>query len=223
MPRTRRLAPVDTALHIMCRGNNKQNIFNTECDKLRYYSLIRNLKEDNKIAIYHYCFMSNHLHLVVWLTAKSKLSKFMKQLNLSYFSYYKKRYDYTGHLWQGRFKSNIIDTDAYLLQCGKYIELNPVRKNIVSSPGEYRFSSYNHYAKGYPDSIITDSPVYIELSDSEVGRKKQYVEFVVDSSIINTEKIVKHPFIGSENFVKGLREYYGIKVGSLARGRPKKK
>ena len=207
----------------MCRGNNKQNIFNTDRDKLRYYFLIRELKEDNKITIYHYCFMSNHLHLVVWLTAKSKLSKFMKQLNLSYFSYYKKRNDYTGHLWQGRFKSNIIDTDAYLLQCGKYIELNPVRKGIVRLPEEYKFSSYNHYAKGDVDSIITDNPVFIGLSDYEAGRRRQYIEFVVDSSIINTDRLTKHPFIGNDNFVKGLQEYYGIKTGSLARGRPKKK
>jgi putative transposase len=207
----------------MCRGNNEQVIFNAERDKLHYYSLIQELKEDNKITIYHYCFMDNHLHLVVWLVAKSKLSKFMKQLNLRYFNYYKKMYGYSGHLWQGRFKSNIIDTNAYLLQCGKYIELNPVRAGIVNLPEEYRFSSYNYYAKGSLGSIITSSPVYIGLSNSEAERRKQYVEFVVDSSIINTERLVKHAFIGSEAFVKRWQEYYGINNKGLERGRPKKK
>lgn len=146
----------------------------------------------------------------------------MKQLNLCYFNYYKKKYDYSGHLWQGRFKSNIIETDSYLLQCGKYIELNPVRAGIVNLPEEYRFSSYNHYAKGIPDSVVTKNPVYIGLSESSEERRKQYIEFVVDNSIMDTKRLAKQLFIGSETFVKRLREYYGIRNERLKRGRPKK-
>jgi len=222
MPRIRRLIPIDAAVHIMCRGNNKQSVFNREKDKLYYYSLLCDLKESNKIEIFHYCLMNNHLHLIVWLNSHSKLSKFMKQVNLCYFNYYNKTCGYSGHLWQGRFKSNIIDTDTYLLQCGKYIELNPVRAGIVQLPEEYRFSSCRHYTKGISDPIVTNSPVYMGLSNQDEERRRQYIEFVVDSSIINTERLAKQQFIGSESFVNKLQDYYGMRNERLKRGRPKK-
>jgi putative transposase len=146
----------------------------------------------------------------------------MKQVNLSYFNYYRKTYGYSGHLWQGRFKSNLIDTDSYLLQCGKYIELNPVRAGIVNSPDQYRFSSYHYYAKGAFDKLITASPAYQGLSATAAERRQQYIEFVVDSSIINTERFMSQLFIGSEAFIKKFQEYYQIRNTSLKRGRPRK-
>ena len=221
MPRTGRIIPLEAAMHIICRGNNKQNIFNQEKDKLCYYSLLRDLKRDNKITIFHYCLMDNHLHLIVWLNWQSKISRFMKQVNLSYFNYYKKTYGYAGHLWQGRFRSNIIDTDVYLLQCGKYIELNPVRAGIVNLPEEYRFSSYNYYTKGVSDQIVTSSPAYLGLAYSEEERRKQYVDFVVDNSIINSGRLSRQLFIGSEGFIRKSCEYYHIRNENLKRGRPK--
>jgi len=142
----------------------------------------------------------------------------MKQLGLTYFNYYKKTYGYDGHLWQGRYKSNIIDTDSYLLQCGKYLELNPVRAGITALPQDYTFSSYRYYAEGIQDKIITYSPVYLELSDNEIIRRQRYIDFVVDEGIIKN----KSPFIGRDIFIRKLKEYYGIKHENLKRGRPKK-
>ncbi|MFH0738970.1 MAG: transposase [Candidatus Omnitrophota bacterium] len=191
MARIRRLIPPEAAMHIMCRGNNKQVIFNNDESKVRYYWFIRKFKKENNISIFHYCIMNNHLHLVVWLEAESRLSRFMKQLNLCYFNYFSKAYDYCGHLWQGRFKSNLIDTDSYLLQCGKYVELNPVRAGLVDFPEDYHFSSYNHYAKGVRDPIITDDPIYISLANTQDKRRQQYIEFVVDSSIIRKNSLKK--------------------------------
>lgn len=222
MPKIRRVIPIDAAMHLVNRGNNKQYIFDSDADKLRYYQLMLELKEENRITIFHYCLMDNHPHLIVWLKYESRLSKFMKQLSLSYYSYYKKAYGYSGHLWQGRFKSNIIDTDSYLLQCGKYIEINPVRAGMVNSPAEYIFSSYNFYAYGKPDSLLTPSPAYLALSDSPEMRRKYYIEFVVDNSIINMQRLNKQRFIGSEDFIKKSEFLYGIKNEQLSRGRPKK-
>lgn len=222
MPRIRRLIPIKAAMHVMCRGNNKQDIFNVDRDKSYYYSLLRELKKEDKITIFHYCLMNNHLHLVVWLEAESRLSRFMKQVNLTYFNYYNKKYGYSGHLWQDRFKSNIVDTDSYLLQCGKYIELNPVRAGLVGLPEEYRFSSYNHYTKGKYDVIITDSPVYLGLSDSTGARRKQYSEFVVNDELMNTKRLAKQAFIGSQAFIAKLEEYYGLRNQKFNIGRPRK-
>jgi len=146
----------------------------------------------------------------------------MKQVNLTYFHYYRKAYGYFGHFWQDRFNSNIIETDPYLLQCGKYIELNPVRAGIVSHPAQYPYSSYRFYAEGRPDSLITPSPAYLGLTDSAADRQKQYVDFVVDGNIINSEALKRRLYIGSESFVKELQDYYKIKNRREIRGRPPK-
>jgi len=222
MPRSRRFIPLDSALHIMCRGNNRQSIFNSDRDKLCYWRLVNELKDDNKISILHYCIMDNHVHLIIRVSYESRLPKFMKQLSLSYFNYYKRLYGYWGHIWQGRYKSNVIDTDSYLLHCGKYIELNPVRAGIVSRPEEYAFSSYRHYALGYSDTLVSDSPAFLGLDSDQAKRRKLYIAFVVDSSIINSDKLAKQDFIGSEGFVRRLRDYYGIKEQKSKGGRPRK-
>jgi len=223
MPRTRRLIPEDSAVHIMCRGNNKQNIFHNDSDKLYYWRVLMELKVENNVDIFHYCIMDNHVHLIVWLTRASNFPKFMKQLNLLYYNYYKRTYGYCGHVWQGRYKSNIIQNDAHLLQCGKYIELNPVRAGIVSLPEEYAFSSYRHYACGRPDAVVSDSPVYLDLADQPQARRERYIEFVVDSSIINSKRLASQAFIGSKEFVSRLNQYYGIKERISKGGRPPKK
>lgn len=222
MPRRKRFLPVDSAVHIMCRGNNKQNIFNNDSDKLYYWRLLKELKDENSVDIFHYCMMNNHVHLIVWISKESKVSKFMKQLSLTYFSYYKQRYGYWGHIWQGRYKSNVIETDPYLLQCGKYIELNPVCAGMVNLPEEYAFSSYRHYALGYPDAVITDSPTFIDLAEDLDKRRQLYIAFVVDNSIINSDNITSQAFIGSQDFIKKLRQYYGIKETNPKGGRPRK-
>lgn len=208
-------------MHIICRGDNKQNIFIENQDKQRYRCLLEELKEENKITLFHYCMMDNHVHLVTWLNEESRISRFMKQVNLSYFNFYRKKYGYTGHFWQDRFKSNIIENDTYLLQCGKYIELNPVRAKITNLPQEYHFSSYNYYAKGNYDKLVTASPAYTGLANSDEIRRKLYTEFVVDSSIMNKEIFLRQSFIGSEGFINKLQEYYNIRNMNKLRGRPR--
>lgn len=222
MPRSKRIIPCNAALHVICRGNNRQFVFHNDSDKLKYYTLLRELKEENRIDIFHYCLMDNHVHIILFLKPENTVSRFMKQVNLSYFHYYRKLYSYFGHFWQDRFKSNIIEIDSYLLQCGKYIELNPVKAGMVSDPGQYRFSSYSFYAKGKQDSLITPSPAYLALADSVQLRQKQYVDFVVDSDIINSQELARKLYIGSQNFISKLQEYSQIKNRREVRGRPPK-
>jgi putative transposase len=220
MPRTRRLIPTDLPMHIMSRSNNKQAIFNSDRDKSRYYTLLLDLKGENMVDILHYCIMSNHVHLLVMPSSETKLARFMKQVNLSYFNYFKMENDYCGHLWQGRFKSNIVNTDSYLLQCGKYIELNPVRAGITKSPQDYKFSSYNYYAAGTNDKLITANSSYLALSDSENRRKNKYIELPINKEEINTQRLIKQKFIGNKDFIQRLQETYNIKNIPRKRGRP---
>ncbi len=220
MPRSKRIIPCNAALHAICRGNNRQIVFHNDSDKLKYYTLLKELREENRVDIFHYCFMDNHIHLILFPKSENTLSRFMKQVNLSYFHYYRKRYGYFGHFWQDRFKSNIIEIDSYLLQCGKYIELNPVRAGMVSNPEQYRFSSYSFYAKSEPDSLISPSPAYLGLADSTLQRQKQYIDFVVNNDIINSSELSKKLYIGGQDFISKLQEYYRIKNKREVRGRP---
>ena len=104
----------------------------------------------------------------------------MKRVKLKYFYYYRKKYTYCGHLWQGRFKSKIIDNEDYFIQCGKYIELNPIRAGIVSLPEQYKFSSYHYYAFGKEDAIITQNPLYQALGIRQKQRQYAYRAIVAE-------------------------------------------
>jgi putative transposase len=131
----------------------------------------------------------------------------MKQVKLSYYHYFKKKNDYSGHLWQGRFKHSIIDTDRYLFQCGKYIELNPVRAGIVSHPEEYSYSSYGYYANGRQDTLLTENRLYATLGPNLEQRQEQYRDFVIDRDI--KKRLTNDRFIGTPEFVDKLETIWG--------------
>ena len=105
----------------------------------------------------------------------------MQAVSLSYSAYYRKRYKYAGYLWQGRFKSVHIDNDSYLLECARYIERNPLRtkRRMVEDLSEYRWSSYNFYANGQTDDIITVNPLYNGLGQTAQARRVKYKEYIL--------------------------------------------
>ncbi|MDD4909485.1 MAG: transposase [Candidatus Omnitrophica bacterium] len=195
MPRDRRHIPEAGFLHVISRGNNRRKIFRYERDLEAYYSILLQSKAEDRINISHYCLMSNHIHLILEVNEASNLSRFMKRVNLRYVYYYRRKYAYCGHLWQDRFKAKTIDNEEYLIQCGKYIELNPVRAGIVKRPEEYRFSSYLHYAYGAEDVLIQDNPFYSELGESQERRQTIYRDMIIEEMIekgLRQEKIIEH-------------------------------
>ena len=206
----------------MVRGNNKKTIFLDEYDKRYYLKLLLDYKTDHEVDIYHYCIMDNHLHLLLLSRRAEALSGFMKKVNLSFFFHFRNKYGYVGHLFQNRFKSNIIDHDSYLLQCGKYIELNPVRKGIVATPESCPFSSYRYYAMGSNDPLISPDPLYVALSDNAEGRRKLYREFVIDNAMISAEKTRNSLYIGSEAFIRRMELTYGLPNRRRPRGRARR-
>jgi len=143
---------------------------------------------------------------MVFIDMESDIGRFMQQVNLSYYHYFKKNKDYSGHVWQGRFKHSIIDTDRYLLQCGKYIELNPVRAGIVKDPGEYAYSSYNYYAHGQHNPLLTENLLYNTLGATIEERQEHYRNFLIDSDI--KTRLSKDRFIGTREFVDKLEDYF---------------
>jgi len=183
MPRVARMIPPEGFLHVMCRGNNRRKLFLYPRDFRIYYLLLKKLKSEESIKIIHYCLMPNHVHLLIRVGEDSNLSRFMKRLNLKYFYYYRKKHSYTGHLWQDRFKSKIVEKDEYFIQCGKYIELNPVMANIVKMPEDYHFSSYPHYALGSEDKLIDDDPLYMDLGNTAIPRQLAYRNMIINEIV----------------------------------------
>jgi putative transposase len=108
----------------------------------------------------------------------------MKKLNLSYFHYYKKNYGWTGHFWQGRFKNQPVGKDSYFLQCGKYIELNPVRAGLVKNPYDYLFSSYRYYVSGEKNDLITKDFIYSDLGKTEKTKQDKYQEMLISDIVL---------------------------------------
>lgn len=178
MPRARRLVSDDSVFHIVQRGNNKQTIFREDKDFEKFLSIIRKYIAKFKVEIYHYCLMRNHIHILLKIFKKETLSKIMQGIFQSYRFYYKRNYGYIGYLYQGRYKSELIQDDSYLSECGRYIERNSLRAGIVKAPHEYKWSSCKRYISGQKDDIITENPLYEGFGKTIENRRSAYKEYV---------------------------------------------
>ena len=132
--------------------------------------------------------MPNHVHMLIQTKNARNFSLFMKKLNLAYFHHFRKKYGWVGHFWQDRFKSQPVGKDGYFIQCGKYIELNLVRANIVKDPLNYRYSSYNYYAHTGKNDLVTEDFIYTGLGNKSIQRQKRYQNMIIDELIIENYK-----------------------------------
>lgn len=188
MPRPPRLLLSKSYYHIMTRGNNRNVVFKDDEDYQYFLSSVLKYKEILPFDIYHYCLMPNHTHFLIQTKNAKDFSNFMKKLNLSYFQYFNKKYTWVGHFWQGRFKSQPVGKDAYFIQCGKYIELNPRRAELVENIENYRYSSYRHYTNGLFDPLVTDDFLYEDLGLEITIRQKEYKKLIMDDTVIENYK-----------------------------------
>lgn len=189
----------------MCRGNNKNQVFRSNEDYLKYLELIARYKEKHPFDLYHYCLMTNHLHFLAMIKNGKDFSNFMKKLSLSYFKYYQKNYGWVGHFWQDRFKSKLITQDSYLIQCGKYIELNPVRAGLTEKPENYLWSSYNYYSAGNKNKLLTKDIFYDSLGQTKEDKRTAYSKMVVSEVFEFDNKSVAQ---GSRNEVFNANKRY---------------
>ena len=222
MPRIGRIYIEEGVFHIMARGNNKQPVFHDERDFIVYKKTLLRLKDEQPFKLYHYCLMTNHVHMVIETNEDTKLSKLMKRISLSYYHYYKKRYGYSGHFWQDRFKSLLIEKDPYLLACGLYIERNPIRAKMVSLPEQYMYSSYACYAFGKDDPLLDKDPCYETLGKDDLQRRGEYQKLALADTEQVGKAIGRQLFLGSAGFIKRMEKVFGVSNIRLERGRPKK-
>ncbi|NYB74900.1 transposase [Sedimentibacter hydroxybenzoicus DSM 7310] len=176
MPRQARVHSDTGIYHIMIRGNDKRIIFLDNEDRKRFISTLFEKASEENIRIYAYCLMNNHVHLLLH-EEDDNIAILMKRINVSYVYYFNKRYKRVGHLFQDRFKSEIVDNDDYLLAVVRYIHNNPVKAGIVSSPEKYLWSSYNDYISTKKRNDLVTDKVLNLFSENISLAIKQFINF----------------------------------------------
>jgi len=176
MARMPRIVVPGQPLHIIQRGNNRQATFYAEEDYRKYLETLQQLAEEYGCSIHAYVLMTNHIHLLATPSHEDSASLMMQGIGRKYVHYINSIYQRSGTLWEGRFKSALIDSEQYLLTCCRYIEMNPVRANMVKSPEQYRWSSYHANALGMVDHCVRPHKLYQRLGSNHTKRLEAYRE-----------------------------------------------
>ena len=181
--------------HIMCRGNNKHHIFKKPSDRLQVIDTLQLLADSKEIEIYAYCIMSNHFHILAYGEPVANLSHAMHRLNTSFSQYYKVKYNYVGHVFQGRFKSKCIVENRYFLTVLRYVHQNPVVAGYVPNASKYEFSSFQEYLGVSKRKIISDNAI-TRLANDKIKSVDNFIKF---HTAQNMEEMVVHDKIFDSN------------------------
>ena len=225
MPRRARLRIAGIPLHIIQRGNNRAACFYNDDDCLFYLHHLGEFARKFECAVHAYALMTNHVHLLLSPRKAAGASLLMKHLGQGYVQYVNKTYRRSGTLWEGRFRSSLVQAQDYLLRCYGYIELNPVRASMVAHPGEYRWSSYAINAQGKPSTLITPHAEYLALGRDEAIRRQRYAD-LFKSEIDDVElKDIRAAVNGGyafdgERFKSAIAAALGRRVAPASGGRP---
>ena len=212
--------------HVIQRGNDRQPCFLSDSDYRRYLRGLQEAALDCACRIHAYVLMTNHVHLLVTPTTVGGVSRMMQQIGRGYVGYFNATHHRTGTLWEGRFKSSLVDSDGYLLTCYRYVEMNPVRAAMVGDPGEYRWSSYTCNALGDSDPIVTPHTHYLALGRNDSERCETYRELVrLSISDDDLQAIRNHVqqqrVLGSSRFQAAIEAMSGRCAQVRPRGRPR--
>jgi len=227
MPRLPRPYLPGCPQHIIQRGNNRDACFTCNQDYRVYLSHLKKAAEANDVAVHAYVLMSNHVHLLVTPSDELGVGRMMQSLGRRYVLYFNKTYERSGTLWEGRYRSTLVDSDTYLLRVYRYIELNPVRAGMVEHPAEYPWSSFAFNAVGWTDELVTPHEGYAALGESLEQRQDAYrslFEEVVPESDVQqiTEATNQSKLLGSERFMRDFERRTGRPASPHPKGGDRK-
>jgi len=222
MPRIARIVAPGLPHHVTQRGNYRQNVFDDDSDRRRYLLWLKEYSQRYDLSILAYCLMSNHVHFIVIPQNDDSIAMTFNAAHMRYSQYRNKKTNVTGHLWQGRFFSCVMD-DRHLIAAARYIERNPVRARIVKKPYEYIWSSAKDHSDNTRTSIIDVHKLfnYVEISQDEWKRFIDTQDHVEDVLLIRKYTTTGRP-LGSGSFIKKLEKQFGERLHALPVGRPKK-
>jgi putative transposase len=225
MARQPRLSIAGYPHHIIQRGNNRQAIFHTDEDRKAYLAWLSEYSRRFEIAIHAFVLMDNHTHLLLTPKTEQSLSKFMQAVGQRYTQSYNYFHKHTGTVWEGRYKSTVVQSERYLLTCMTYIDLNPVRAGIVNDPADYAWSTYRHYAGQQTQPLVTPHQLIWTLGNTPFSREKAYRELVhaglsQDQQKILTDSAFKGWALGDDAFTAQIQAATHRRVSKQNAGRP---
>jgi putative transposase len=227
MPRRERMYVPGLPYHLVQRGNNREVCF-VEPENYQYYlELWKEYSRRYGVLVHAYCLMTNHIHFLVTPKNEESISRAMSVIGSRYAYYFNKAYKRTGTIWEGRHKSSLIQSDRYFLTCCRYIELNPVVANMVSKPEEYKWSSYlvNAWDR---KSLLTYHDEFLKLGVDSESRCYAYRELFKNQLTTDDIHLIENASeycqpVGDNKFRHEIERKYGIKLGQMSRGRPRKR
>lgn len=225
MPRPPRIDVPGLPQHLYARGHNKTDCFRSELDRTVFLKYLKEELAAGACEVHAYVLMTNHVHFLVTGHEEGALSKLMQHLGRRYCRYVNRSYHRSGALYEGRFKSSLVESEAYFLECMRYVELNPVRAGMVAHPSQYRWSSYRENALGEPKGLLVPHWEYQRLGRDAASRGAAYralVEQPLDlrriAEIRRTS--AKNGVLGGPGFQSALELELGRRVAIAPPGRP---
>ncbi|WP_354677745.1 transposase [Cupriavidus plantarum] len=227
MARLPRFSPTGLPAHVLQRGNNRQAIFIGPDDYAEYLDCLRMAAREHDLAVHAYALRPNHVHLVATPKGPDALSLVIQAVGRRYARYFNRLASRTGTLWEGRFRSVVLEPDAWLLPAMLYAEHNGVRAGDVASPELDRWSSYRHHAGIEASPLVSDHPAYWALGNTPFERQSNYRLLMADGLSGRTlETLRQHAHsgwpLGSDAFLAQLGRQGARRVQPLPKGRPKR-
>lgn len=228
MARLPRLTLADYPHHVIQRGNNRQPIVRDDRDRQRLLDLWFEHARAFRVAIHAYVIMDNHFHLLVTPETQDGLPLMMQAVGRAYVRYFNARHQRTGTLWEGRYRSNVIETERYLLACMVYIDLNPVRAGMVARAEDYAWSSHRHAIGQLRDKLVTPHALYWALGNTPFAREAAYAGLVragvnEGQRAAITQSTLSGWALGSAPFIETLQQGTARRVTPSKAGRPVKR
>jgi putative transposase len=225
MPRKPRFCLSGSPVHIVQRGHSREPVFFEDGDYRAYLNWLEEAAARYDCAIHAYVLMTNHIHLLATPKDQNGISRMMQFIGRRYVPYINHNYGTSGSLWEGRYKASLISDEQYLFTCMRYIELNPIRADMVNSPGHYRWSSYRYNAQGKEDPVVTEQPLYTRLGKTRAGRRDAYKALFKGHIEEDQLKAIRAAWqtgtpLGNEYFREKVERKLNTKVGQDRRGRP---
>jgi putative transposase len=227
MPRRARVSLPAIPHHIIQRGNNRSACFYADEDYQFYLQWLSEYAPLYECQVHAYVLMTNHVHLLLTPQTAGGVGQLMKRLGQRYVQYVNRTYRRSGTLWEGRFRSCLAQDERYVLGCYRYIELNPVRANIVEHPAEYRWSSYRSNAQGEKTDVLLPHSLYTGLGLDLATRQVAYRRLFrsdMDIELVNEirQSTNGNYALGCDRFKKEVELALGRRVTRGVSGRPKK-
>lgn len=226
MPRRARVLLPGATLHLIQRGNNRSACFFAEEDYLFYLEHLADQARKHNCAIHAWCLMTNHVHLLLTPAKPESAGMLMKGLGQRFVQYINRTYRRSRTLWEGRFRSCLMQEDSYVLACYRYIEMNPVRAGMVEHPAEYRWSSYRTNAQAEQSALITRHSVCQALGEADGARAEAYRELFrhqLELGLVDQIRSATNGnyALGSSRFTAEVERVLGRRVTRGKSGRPK--